>query len=106
MSFLSKAIVNLRPNSAWKIVGDATYENIEWLSTDQTMPTKEELEAEKERLLLEYRSQQYARDRADEYPSIGDQLDMIFKSGVLDGSDWAAVIQEIKDKYPKPEANQ
>jgi len=53
------------------------------------------------RLEAEYEAQQYARDRSIEYPSIGDQLDMIFKSGILDGSDWATTIQAIKDKYPK-----
>lgn len=47
---------------------------------------------------------QYQRDRRAEYPSIGDQLDMIFKSGVLDGSDWAAAIQAVKDAHPKPDA--
>jgi hypothetical protein len=45
---------------------------------------------------------EYKLQRADEYPSIGDQLDMIFKSGVLDNSDWATAIQAVKDKYPKP----
>ena len=35
------------------------------------------------------------------YPSITEQLDMIFHSGLLDGSDWATTIQAVKDKYPK-----
>jgi len=41
----------------------------------------------------------YKIDRANEYPSIADQLDDIFHNG-LDG--WKATIQETKDKYPKP----
>lgn len=36
--------------------------------------------------------------RAQAYPSIADQLDTIFHSG-LDG--WKATIQATKDKYPK-----
>ena len=41
----------------------------------------------------------YKTARANEYPSIPDQLDDIFHNG-LDG--WKATIQETKDKYPKP----
>ncbi len=46
----------------------------------------------------EYDSQQYARDRAEAYPSLTDQLDDIFHNGI-DG--WKATIQVTKDKYPK-----
>ena len=42
----------------------------------------------------------YKEKRQDEYPSIGDQLDALFKAGVFP-SDMAAQIQAIKDKYPK-----
>jgi len=41
----------------------------------------------------------YKTNRANEYPSIPDQLDDIFHNG-LDG--WKATIQTTKDKYPKP----
>ena len=40
----------------------------------------------------------YKTNRANEYPSIPDQLDDIFHNG-LDA--WKATIQETKDKYPK-----
>ena len=42
----------------------------------------------------------YQRDRAAEYPPIGDQLDALFKAGVFP-ADMAAVLQAVKDKYPK-----
>ena len=41
----------------------------------------------------------YQRDRAAEYPSIEDQLDTIYHSGV---AGWKTTIKAIKDKYPKP----
>jgi len=41
----------------------------------------------------------YKSARANEYPSIPDQLDDIFHNG-LDA--WKATIQTTKDKYPKP----
>ena len=41
---------------------------------------------------------QYKMDRANEYPSMAEQLDDIFHNGI-DG--WRTSIQAIKDKYPK-----
>ena len=41
----------------------------------------------------------YQRDRAAEYPSVVDQLDLIYHSGI---EAWKAKIKETKDKYPKP----
>lgn len=35
------------------------------------------------------------------YPSIGDQLDMIFRAG-LGGDEFQAAIQAVKNAYPKP----
>jgi hypothetical protein len=58
---------------------------------------------------------QYKKDRAAEYPSVEDQLDMIWhelKDGgsisaavPLEGgvAGWASILQSIKDKHPKPE---
>lgn len=42
----------------------------------------------------------YSDLRKEEYPTIQEQLDIIFHEG-LDA--WRVKIQEIKDKHPKPE---
>jgi len=42
----------------------------------------------------------YKAQRVQEYPPIGDQLDALFKAGVFP-AEMAAVIQAVKDKYPK-----
>ena len=42
----------------------------------------------------------YKFDRLNDYPSIADQLDLIYHSGI---DAWKAKIKETKDKYPKPE---
>ena len=47
----------------------------------------------------EYNAQEYARNREKEYPSVVDQLDLIYHSGI---DAWKAKIKETKDKYPKP----
>jgi hypothetical protein len=40
----------------------------------------------------------YKQKRAAEYPSVVDQLDLIYHSGI---DAWKAKIKETKDKYPK-----
>tara|TARA_R100000995_G_C3360622_1_gene67247 strand:- start:46 stop:330 length:285 start_codon:yes stop_codon:yes gene_type:complete len=42
----------------------------------------------------------YVEKRQEEYPSIGDQLDMIYHAGV-GGDTFQAAIKAVKDKYPK-----
>lgn len=48
----------------------------------------------------------YFYDRKLEYPSIEDQLDMIFHDIIggtgLENGDWVDTILSIKNKYPKP----
>lgn len=44
----------------------------------------------------------YDVQRRKEYPSIGDQLDALFKAGLFP-EELTAQIQAVKDKYPKPE---
>lgn len=41
----------------------------------------------------------YKARRVMEYPSFGDQMDMIFHNGL---DYWKQQIQLVKDKYPKP----
>lgn len=44
----------------------------------------------------------YRAKRAAEYPSIGDQLDALWKGGDA-AVEMLAQIQAVKDAYPKPE---
>ena len=53
---------------------------------------------EMDKLQTEYNAQDYARKRANEYPSIADQLDDIYHNGI---DAWKATIKVTKDKYPK-----
>ena len=47
-----------------------------------------------------YQATQYQRDRVKAYPSIGNQLDMIYHAG-LGGDVFQAAIKAIKDQFPK-----
>ena len=69
-------------------------------NSGQTPPSNAEIDAEIIRLQAEYDAQEYARNRATEYPSTGDQLDYIFHNGV---AKWKTdMIEPVKAKYPKP----
>ena len=73
----------------------------DFIKDDYTPITAEEAEAlrlQNTQAVLDARS--YTEKRASEYPTIGDQLDALFKAGVFP-ADIAARIQAVKDKYPK-----
>ena len=71
-------------------------DNIEW---NTTPIAKADIQAKQAELETAYDNLDYARKRALEYPTIVDQLDKIYHSGV---DAWKADIKAIKDKYPKP----
>jgi len=89
-----EAVLSLRPKAKLVINNEV----IDWLDTEQTQPSEAEVTTEMSRLQAEYDAQAYARART--YPSIGDQLDMIFHAG-LGGDEFQTAIQAVKDKYPK-----
>ena len=99
------ALLSLKPKAEWTLRGD----ELEWLDAVQTEPTQSEIDAEVIRLQAVYDAQEYARDRAPEYPSTGDQLDMLWHA--IDTGDWTAAkvkltsfyteLKAVKDKYPK-----
>jgi hypothetical protein len=92
-----QAILNTHP-SVVTINGDtdALDDNGNVVVLDETLIT-----AEITRLEAEYDSQQYARDRAEAYPSLTDQADMAYwdrKNGTTTLDD---AITAVKDAYPK-----
>ena len=62
---------------------------------------EEKIVAEVARLKAEYEAKEYQRKRASEYPSFADQFDLLYHGGY---DVWKAKIDEIKNKYPKPES--
>ena len=93
---LDKAILKINPKAEFSINSN-DINKITWHNGTTPIPTNEIL-AKQQELIAEYNAKQYQRDRANEYPSIVDQLDDIFHNGI-DG--WKETIQTIKDKYPK-----
>lgn len=103
MSLFTDALYNICPNAKWIIVGNEEFKNIQWMTEEIELPTKEEIDAEVARLEELSNQFTYRILRAEEYPAIGDQLDALFHAGVFP-AEMAAQIQAVKDKYPKPES--
>ena len=95
MNFLTEAILALRPGAQFSTHGDI----IIWHDTEQTQPTQADIDAEVERLQAEYDSQEYARKRQQEYPSIEKCVHAILDDD-LDALQ--AKRAEVKARYPKP----
>ena len=94
---ISAALTELRPGAEWTLRGE-TYAGLEWNDSKQTKPTESEVNAKCAELKTAYDNKKYQRDREPEYPSVVDQLDLIYHSGI---DAWKAKIKETKDKYPK-----
>ncbi len=58
-------------------------------------------ETEVARLQAEYDAQAYARARAEAYPLIGDQLDMMYHDQTEGSRTWLDAIEAVKEAYPK-----
>lgn len=96
---IQRALLSIRPGASWSLNGE-TYDGLMWSNENELPPpTEEEINQEIQRLKEEYENNKYQRDRASEYPSIQDQLDALYHQG-YDG--WKAMIDEVKNKYPKP----
>ena len=100
------ALYKLRPDSQWLWRGD-DYNDLEWLDETQTKPTEQEILDKQTELQSEYDAKEYQRNRAVEYPAIGEQLDKLWHSIDADEtlktqfSDFYNTIKTVKDKYPK-----
>jgi len=90
------ALMSLVPGAEYVLQGDGT---LIWMDESITQPTDSAIDAEVKRLQADYDNKEYQRKRAAEYPSVVDQLDLIYHSGI---DAWKAKIKETKDKYPKP----
>jgi len=85
------AILKINPNAVVNVSGtDIDNCEIEWL--ENTTPISK---ADIKSKLTEIA---YIKKRANEYPSIVDQLDDIYHNGI---DAWKATIKTTKDKYPK-----
>lgn len=114
---VNEALHNLMPNRGYTIedddfsslrvvygqpIADGEFNYVGPTDENYPGPTETEFETEYQRVLTEYNNKQYQRDRAAAYPSIEDQLDMLYHDKV-DGTDtWRDAITAVKNSNPKP----
>ena len=97
-----KAILKINPN-AEVLVSDNDINQITWLNGTTPIP-KADIEAKMNEIGTE---SNYAEQRRNAYPEIGDQLDMLWHSIDQDAElkqkyfDFYQAIKSVKVKYPK-----
>ena len=94
-----EAILKINPNAEVSVSGD-DINSIQW-HNGTTPISKADIEAKMVEVQAEYDALQYQRDRAKEYPSIQEQLDMQYWDSVNVTTTWQDKINEVKTKYPK-----
>ena len=100
---IDKAILKINPNAEFTINSD-DINQITWLNGTTPIP-KADIEAKMVEVQADYDAKQYQRDRV--YPSIGDQLDMLWHSIDEDPTlkskyfTFYEAIKSVKVKNPK-----
>lgn len=94
-----KAIFETHPHVK-QIVGDTAYELVDGEFVETSLDT-DAVAAKEAEYAAAWAASEYQRQRAEEYPPITDQLDMIYHAG-QGGDAFQAAIRAVKDKYPKP----
>ena len=93
---ICSAILAINP-SAQVSVNAEDYDQITWHGGTAVI-SKSDIQAKQAELKTAYDAKEYQRKRAEEYPSVADQLDDLYHNGI-DG--WKTTIKVTKDKYPK-----
>ena len=84
----------------WSDSKNKVYANLVIHDDTKSKPSEADCNAGVAALQKTYDDAAYQRSRVAEYPSIGDQLDMIYHNGD-GGAEFQAAIKAVKDKYPK-----
>ena len=94
--FRHESVRKLYPNVI-TTVDDKSYDSSgNLVNVDEDLVLKENAKLEKEFL-----DQEYARKREAEYPSTGDQLDMMYKDTKNSTTTHADAVEAVKTKWPK-----
>ena len=97
--FAVESVLSIHPNAGFSI--GETYESLTWLSTDTNKPTEKEFDDALVKVKSDWANNEYARQRAVAYPSVGDQLDMIYKDMKNSTTTHAEAVEAVKTKFPK-----
>jgi hypothetical protein len=99
MTDIIKSILAINPTAQVSVSAD-NINQITWHNGTTPIPANEIL-AKQQELITEYNNNQYQRDRAKDYPSIQEQLDMQYWDKINGTNKWQQAINAVKQKYPK-----
>jgi hypothetical protein len=99
MTDIIKSILAINPNAQVSVNAE-DINQITWLNDTQPIPANQIL-AKQIELITEYNSNQYQRDRANEYPDFKDYLDGIVKGDDAQVQKYINNCLAVKAKYPK-----
>ena len=94
---ISEAVQSLRPRAQWVLLEGT----LDWHDTEQTQPTEAEINAEIVRLDAEWVSNEYARNRKEEYNALN-QFELISDDSINGTTTHKDAILAIKAAHPKP----
>ena len=98
---ICSAVLEINPSAEISVSAEGTEnEEITWHGGTAVI-SKSDIQAKQAEIKADYDSKQYQRKRRDEYPSIEEQLDIIFWDKKNGTTEWEDSIQVIKNKYPK-----
>ena len=98
IGYLSEAIISLDSDAQFSVRG-SDLSKIEWKTTPIA---RSDIDEEVVRLKALWIAQEYARKRQAEYPSVGDQLDMLMKDMKNGTTTHQVACEAVKTKFPKP----
>ena len=99
MTDIAKSIKAINQQAEFYITNE-NIDTIQWLNETTPIAKQTILNKQKE-LQAEYESKQYQRDRQTQYPSIADQLDMLYWDKVNGTENWLNSIESVKNRFPK-----
>ena len=85
----------------WSDSKNKIYANLVIHDDSKDKPTEKELTDALAKQQSDFDAQEYARKRAEAYPSVGDQLDMIYKDMKNSTTTHAEAVEAVKTKFPK-----
>jgi len=101
---LGDAIWHLK-NDAQYTMGQEGLSTLVWLDGNSTNITNTQINTKLAELETAYTNNAYQRDRANEYPELKEQLDLLYKDMVADKGDktgeWFKAVKKVKDDNPK-----
>jgi hypothetical protein len=99
MTDIIKSIKAINPTAQVSVSGN-DINTIVWHNGTTPIPANEIL-AKQQELITQYNSKKYQRDRAKDYPSIQEQLDLQYWDKINGTNKWQQAINAVKQKYPK-----